>query len=199
MVLLIVVVRGILSIIKPRDYFKTKKGEYDESQVQDHIYCYKILYIVLPVLFAILVSSYLDYFTLVDKPIWNVDFQKFLSSIQISLLMLLVLSFGYLMSRLAMRDYTFYFAKACVKIAQKKPSRIDKIGYLFLALGSYNSYIQRRLGLQIKNPDFIFDNIVRASIEETSRIISYIDKAFEGDKAEVAGCLASMIRLGINC
>jgi hypothetical protein len=192
LVLVVAAVRGISSIIRPRDYFKTKGGEYDESQVQDHVYCYKILYIVLPILVAILVSSYLDYFAFLDRFIWNVDFQKFLSSLQISLLMLLVLVFGYLMSRRAMRDYTFYFAKACVKIAQKKPSRIDKIYYLFLAIGSYNSYIQKRLGLQIRDPDLIFDNIVRASGDETSGLIGYLDKAFEGDKADVAGCLASM-------
>jgi hypothetical protein len=59
-------------------------------------------------------------------------------------------------------DFEYYFAKTCVKIAQRKSDRIEKIEYIFLALNSYSKYLQKRLGLQIRNLEAIRDKITRA-------------------------------------
>jgi hypothetical protein len=50
----------LIRILKPRDYFKTKKGEYREDRVREHLYSYRILYIVLPVLVTLLIISLVD-------------------------------------------------------------------------------------------------------------------------------------------
>jgi hypothetical protein len=89
--------------------------------------------------------------------------------------------------RVVRKEFRFYFAKACFIIISKEEDDYRKIKYLLMGLNSYNKYLRRKLGLEIKDIEKIYSKFVYAETTEKQKIIKSVCESVEvGDRLKLA-------------
>jgi hypothetical protein len=104
---------------------------------------------------------------------------------QIFFIFILVDSLFELIPSLFIKDFKFFFAKQCSKIAMHKNDEVEKISYILQSLDCYNKYLENSLGLQIKDRNKIFDKIIMELSSADNNFIDVIYNAYDKGKLEL--------------
>jgi hypothetical protein len=111
------------------------------------------------------------------------------SDIIFILLSVIVMGAGVLFKELCFflkKEFRYYFAKGCFRIATTEEDEGKKLTYLDLMLDSYNKYLERTIKIKIKDLDKIYQNIIFVYINRKNEcILSSIKKAIEGNKLDL--------------
>lgn len=84
------------------------------------------------------------------------------------------------------KEFRFYFAHACMKVItdeviSEKKDVIEKTNYLIRGLNSYNIYLRRSIGFQIRDLKGLYSTIISHSPIEKKGLIDFLSSAFEDD------------------
>jgi hypothetical protein len=79
----------------------------------------------------------------------------------------------------ARKEFRFYFAKASFKVISKKEDNVERIRYVIKGLNSYNKYLRRNLGLQIRDLKKIYSKIISDPTLDKYNPIEKLSIAFE--------------------
>jgi hypothetical protein len=189
-------------------YFR-KRGY--ENTVIEHERVKKIIYSLLPIFILTIIDTY---FLLYSRSIEDILFPQIFQNDNIYIHTYYYLRFSatlvfasallkttFLISK---KDFRFYLARACMKLASKKEDDVKKMRYLIKGLKSYNRYISKEFRFQIN--DFkIYSKIINSPAKKRSESMKLVTEAFEGDKLEAVNHLSGFtnrlllwIHLGID-
>ena len=90
------------------------------------------------------------------------------------------------------KEFRFFFVKGCCELLKREKNYFNRIEYLFLALDSYDKYLQRRLKIEIQGLEKIISNFISSSIEQREEIIGSICKSLERDRLQLAIYLSTL-------
>jgi hypothetical protein len=185
-------VYGVYAIRYTGDNYVTKKDYW--KAIIEFEFIKKVLFIGLPILFVLEVLLLYRYYT---TSLLDYDISVALYAFTIALFFGGVVR---ILVQVVKRDFRYYFAKGCCKIAIKRTDEFEKIKYLFLTLDSYDHYLRRNTKHGIKdirkvhsvllftfNKDEILKSIYNSLDGDRFKLAEYLSKLFDIPKAEVFG------------
>jgi hypothetical protein len=72
---------------------------------------------------------------------------------------------------LARSEFWLYFAIGCFVLMQDARNDVDEMKFFIMGLNSYNSYLRRRIKLQIKDLEKVYSKIAASTIEQKNNTI----------------------------
>ena len=160
-----------------------------EAAVSEFNFVTRILYVAVPLLIFFNIITFLQPFLENFFPA-----KEFLSPLTDSIVFYSARGFLFLavlagilktVFALARKRFRLYYAKGCLTLIKKSKDEVEKMGYLIMALNSYNSYLRRYIKLEIKDIKKIYSKLATLPDKEKDTHIEKIIQSFEsGDTLE---------------
>jgi hypothetical protein len=90
------------------------------------------------------------------------------------------------------KEFRFFFVKGCCAILREEKNTLKRTEYLFLALDSYDKYLQRQLKIKIQGLGKVISNFISCNSEQRNEIIESVCKSLEGDRLQLAAYLSTL-------
>lgn len=96
----------------------------------------------------------------------------------------------------ANKEFSFYFSKIMFTQISKRDSDGNDMRYLIKALNSYNKYLRKKIGLQIKDLENIYSKILSDTSIDKNYTIKKLSLAFDDtDKFKIIKSLSELLNI----
>jgi hypothetical protein len=183
--IVILILYPFFSFVYSSETYFRKRGY--ESTVIEYERIKKIIYLLLP-------FSILYIYTIFWEKLPQIFYQNiYVVPVQYLLLAATLVVASALLKtivQISKKDFRFYFAKACIKLACKREDEVEKMKCLIKCLKGYDKYLSREFRLQL-NVSKIYTGIINSPMKERSELSHLVYQAFEGGKLDAVNYLSN--------
>jgi hypothetical protein len=206
MIYILVFAYGLYPIKYSSEKYFKKRGS-EEALVEYH-YIKKILYVIVPLLFITVLIDKVFYSVIIeilvrdfpDSNAWDYVYSLFYGDYYLiafgsNLAYSIIAGIIRISIHIGRKDFRFYFAKACFGVVYKSIDNIKKAKYFIMGIRSYDKYLQKNVGVEIKDVDKIYSRVLTSNTAiDQNEVIQSITIAFDNnDKLRPANKLSKML------
>jgi hypothetical protein len=103
--------------------------------------------------------------------------------VKILLLFIVISGVLKIICAVARSEFWLYFARGCFALMQDAKNEVDEMKFFVMGLNSYNSYLRRKIKLQIKDVNKAYSKIAAAGIEEKNNTFGKFALFFVSDRS----------------